>query len=142
MGINTQKVVVGGLVAGAVLAVLDFVANGLLLANQNNAALNALNPDLLANVQGAGMTVLFVVMDLLFGMLVVWTYAAMRPRFGPGARTAMIAGFQVWLVAVLLYLGMTFMGMWTWGYMVLGAVVFLVSILVASLVGGLLYKEA
>jgi hypothetical protein len=141
MAINTGKVVVGGLVAGVVLAVLDMVTNGLIFAEQNTAALNALNPDLAANVQGAGSMVAFVAMDLLFGILLVWTYAAMRPRFGAGAKTAMIAGLQIWLVGLLLYVGMTSMGMWTWGYMITGAFVFLVSMLIAAYVGGMLYKE-
>jgi len=142
MAINTGKVVVGGLVAGVVLAVLDFVTNGLIFADQNTAALNALNPGLAANVEGAGAMVAFTVLDLLFGIVVVWTYAAMRPRFGAGAKTAMIAGLQIWLVALLMYLGMTFMGMWAWGYMITGAIVFLVCMLIAAYVGGMLYKEA
>jgi hypothetical protein len=141
MAINTRKVVVGGLVGGVVLAVLDLVANGLLFADQNTAALNALNPDLAANTQGAAMAVVFVILDLLFGILLVWTYAAMRPRFGPGVKTAALAGLQVWAVAFLMYLGMTFMGMWTWGYMITGALVFLVCMLIAAFIGGMLYKE-
>ncbi len=141
MAINTRKVVVGGLVGGVVLAVLDLVANGVLFADQNTAALNALNPDLAANTQGAAMAVVFVILDLLFGILLVWTYAAMRPRFGPGVKTAALAGLQVWAVAFLMYLGMTFMGMWTWGYMITGALVFLVCMLIAAFIGGMLYKE-
>jgi len=141
MAINTRKVVVGGLVGGVVLAVLDLVANGLLFADQNTAALNALNPDLAANTKGAAMAVVFVILDLLFGILLVWTYAAMRPRFGPGVKTSALAGLQVWAVAFLMYLGMTFMGMWTWGYMITGALVFLVCMLIAAFIGGMLYKE-
>jgi hypothetical protein len=118
------------------------VTNGLIFAEQNTAALNALNPNLAANVEGAGSMVAFVVLDLLFGILLVWTYAAMRPRFGAGAKTAMIAGLQVWLVGLLMYLGMTIMGMWTWGYMITGGIVFLVSMLIAAFIGGMLYKEA
>ncbi len=29
-----------------------------------------------------------------------WWYAAIRPRFGPGPKTAAIAGLAVWLIAV------------------------------------------
>ena len=142
MAINTKKVWVGGIVAGVVLTVIDFVTNGLIFADQNAAALNALNPDLAANVEGAGPAVAFVILDLLFGVVLVWTYAAMRPRFGAGARTAMLAGLQIWLVVLLMYLGMTIMGMWSWGYMITGAIIYLVSMLVAAYVGGMLYKEA
>ena len=141
MAINTQKVVVGGLGAGVVLAVLDAVTNGWLFADQNAAALNALNPNLAANTEGSGAMIGFIVVDLLFGILLVWTYAAMRARFGAGPKTAMIAGFQIWLVALLMYIGMTMMGMWEWGYFIIGSIVSLVTILIASYVGGLLYKE-
>lgn len=141
MTINTRKVVLGGLAAGVVLAVLDFVANGLLLADQNAAAMEALNPELAASVEGASTAVVFIAVDLIFGILLVWTYAAIRPRFGAGPKTAMIAGIQIWLVAMLLYFAMTFIGMWTWSYFLLGAVVFLASVLIAAWLGGKLYTE-
>ncbi|MGD8277789.1 MAG: hypothetical protein PVH00_07175 [Gemmatimonadota bacterium] len=141
MAINTQKVVVGGIGAGVVLAALDYIANGLLLAEQNAAALNALNPELAAGVEGTGMMIGYIVLDLVLGMLLVWTYAAMRPRFGAGPKTATMAGLQVWLVAILMYLGMTMMGMWAWSYFFIGSVVYLVTLLIASYVGGVLYKE-
>ena len=141
MAIDTGKVVVGGLAAGAVLAVLDFVVNGLILAEQNAAAMTALNPALVENMESGGTVAAFIVIDFLFGILLVWTYAAMRPRFGPGPKTAALAGVQVWLVALLLYGSMTFMGMWTWGYLISGAVAFLVIVVIAANVGAMLYKE-
>ena len=141
MAIDTGKVVVGGLAAGAVLAVLDFVVNGLILAEQNAAAMTALNPALVENMESGVTVAAFIVIDFLFGILLVWTYAAMRPRFGPGPKTAALAGVQVWLVALLLYGSMTFMGMWTWGYLISGAVAFLVIVVIAANVGAMLYKE-
>ena len=141
MAINTQKVVVGGIVGGIVFAALDFLVNGVLMADQNAAALNALNPALAENVQGGSVVAAFVALDFLFAILLVWTYAAMRPRFGPGPKTAMVAAVQVWLVALFLYAGMTFMGMWTWNYFFKGSVVFLAIMLIVSYVGAMLYKE-
>ncbi len=141
MAINSQKVVVGGLGAGVVLGVLDFVVNGVIMADQNRAAMTALNPSLAETMESGGTAVAFIILDLLFGVLLVWTYAAIRPRFGPGPKTAALAGFQVWLVALLLYVGMASMGMWSWGYLATGAVAFLVIMIVSALVGGMLYKE-
>ena len=34
------------------------------------------------------------------GILMTWWYAAIRPRFGAGPKTAAIAGFAVWLIGV------------------------------------------
>ena len=107
----------GGLAGGVTLAVLDFVVNGLIMKNQNAAALQALNPTLA-------------------------TYAAIQPRFGAGPATAVRAGVVVWLSALLQYLAMTFMGMWAWSYFVTGAISFLVLTIVASIAGAMLYTEA
>src|SRR5207249_12113958 len=38
----------------------------------------------------------FVVWDIVMGIGLVWLYAAIRPRFGPGAKTAVIAGLALW----------------------------------------------
>lgn len=141
MAINSGKVVVGGLASGGTLAVLDFLVNGLLMAEQNRAAINALNPALTETMESTGAVIGYVIMDLLFGILLVWTYAAIRPRFGAGPRTAVIAAVQIWLVATLAYTGMTLMGMWTWGYLAMGAVVYLVMLIIAATVGGKLYQE-
>jgi hypothetical protein len=142
MAINTGKVVTGGLAAGVVLAVLDFLVNGLLLAGANRAAMTALNPTLAESMESGGTMVVFIITDLVFGLLLVWTYAAIRPRFGPGPKTAVLAGLQVWFVAFLLYFSMTTMGMWTWGYLATASVAMVVIMLIGAVVGGMLYKEA
>jgi hypothetical protein len=141
MAINTQKVVVGGLAAGVVLAALDAVVNGFLLADQNEAAMNALNPALMENMESPGAIVAVVVIDFLFAILLTWTYAAMRPRFGPGPKTAFVAGLQVWLVAILLYAFMTAAGMYAWGYFAVGAATSFVLFQVAAQIGGKIYSE-
>jgi len=141
MAINTQKVVMGGIGAGVVLTALDFVVNGLLLAEQNAAAMEALNPALADNMAGVGMIVTVVAIDFLLAFVLVWTYAAIRPRFGPGPKTAVIAAVQPWLVAAAIYTFMTVAGMYTWGYLAIGAVSMLVLFVVTSLVGAKIYSE-
>jgi ABC-type multidrug transport system permease subunit len=142
VAINTGKVVLGGLAGGVVITVLDLVINGLILAEQNAAALAALNPALAENLETGAPLAGFIVIDLLFGILLVWTYAAMRPRFGPGPRTAALAGVQIWLVALLVYGAMTFMGIWTWGYLITGAIASLVMVIIGGTVGARFYTEA
>jgi hypothetical protein len=41
---------------------------------------------------------------LFLGTLMTFWYAAIRPRFGPGPITAVIAGLAVWLVVVSQFL--------------------------------------
>ncbi len=141
MAINTSKVVTGGLAAGVVLFALDFLVNGVLLMQQNEAALAALSPALAENVESSGMIAFFAAFDLFLGIVIVWTYAAMRPRFGPGPRTAFLAGGLLWLAMAMPYLGQTAMGMWEWGYFFTGLVLFLIMMLLAAYVGARLYRE-
>ena len=142
MAINTQKVVVGGLAAGVVIAAIDFVVNGVLLADQNEAAMNAPNPGLMANLEGGSFIATMVVLSLAWGLLIAFTYAAMRPRFGEGPKTALIAGAQIWCVAALMMSFFTAAGMFTWGYFVTGGLVGIVETVIGAQVAGVLYSEA
>jgi hypothetical protein len=48
----------------------------------------------------SGATIgLFMVMCFGLGIICTWLYAAIRPRFGAGPRTALIASAIVWLLA-------------------------------------------
>lgn len=141
MAINTQKVVVGGLAAGVVLTALDYLVNGVLLAEQSAEAMNALNPDLAESMESTGVIVVAVIIDFLLAIVVVWTYAAFRPRFGPGPKTAFLAGLQPWIVGSLLYAFMAAVGMYTWSYYVLGSIAMFVILQAAAQLGGKLYSE-
>lgn len=141
MAINTQKVVVGGLAAGVVLTALDYLLNGVLLADQGAEVMNALNPDLAQNMESAGTIVAAVVIDFLLAILLVWTYAAIRPRFGPGPKTAFIAGLQLWMIGTLLYAFMTVIGMYPWGFFAIGSVVMFVIFQISAQVGAKIYTE-
>ena len=36
------------------------------------------------------------------GIVLIWIYAAIRPRFGAGVKTAILAGLAVWVIGSLL----------------------------------------
>src|SRR4051812_21420396 len=88
MAMNIKKVVIGGLVAGVVLNVVDFISNYALAARMNAEA-DAFKPGLSAQMSTSSSMVSYIIMDFAMGIALVWTYAAIRPRFGPGPRTAM-----------------------------------------------------
>ena len=77
------------------------------------------------------------------GVLAVWSYAAMRPRFGPGPQTAVLAGLAVWAMSYLyagvyVHAGVVILpAKLTW----LPVVWSLVEVPVATLAGAWLYKE-
>lgn len=49
----------------------------------------------------------FYITTFLFGIVLIWIYAAIRPRFGPGPKTAVIAGLTMWAIDWLL-IGVSF----------------------------------
>jgi len=138
-GINTGKAIVGGLVAGVIIAVGDFVTSMLMAADMETMAA-AHNIDLAA-LEVPSTMALFVLSDLLYGLLAVFTYAAIRPRCGAGPATAAWAGLMVFLAAMLAMFGFTVMGLFTVGAFVKAAVVWLVVMVVATIAGAAIYKE-
>lgn len=141
MAINTGKVVVGGLVAGLIMNVSGFVVQGMMLGSRMMAEMAAVAPSL-ANMQpGGGEIAARVATQFIVGIMLVWMYAAMRPRFGPGPRTAMISALIVWILGFLFYLDWLFVGMMTPATYAIVSVVMIVTLAIASWVGCMLYKE-
>ena len=46
--------------------------------------------------------ILFNVIGLLAGIVAIWVYAAIRPRFGAGIKTAVYRGVAAWILSTLL----------------------------------------
>ena len=91
-GINTGRVIVGGLAAGVVINAGEVVANMFLFEEDVAAALDGLGlaqPD----TSAIGW---FIAIGFALGIGTAWQYAAMRDRFGPGPRTGVCAGLAVW----------------------------------------------
>ena len=95
MTINVNRVLAGGLVAGLVFDGYEAVMNGQIMAPQWAAIMASLNRPHYA----ASQILLFQLVGLVTGLAAVWTYAAIRPRFGSGPRTALIAAAITWLTA-------------------------------------------
>jgi len=140
MAMNSGKVVVGGLVAGVVMNVGDFLINTQILAAENTAFLKRLNLDPAAMESFSGMLP-WIVIDFLMGVLLVWTYAAIRPRFGPGVSTAIIAALIPFVAVTLVLAGFTSMGVFTTGMMIKGSIAALVNTSIGSVAGAWVYTE-
>ena len=133
-----QRVVLGGIAAGVVINVGESILNLVVLGADMEAAMARLN---LPPIGGQAIGV-FVFMGFVVGILTTWLYAAIRPRFGPGPKTAMCAGAIAWFFAYFYSgLGMVVMGMFTARLMTIAVAWGLVEILVAAVVGAALYKE-
>jgi hypothetical protein len=76
------------------------------------------------------------------GLLVVWTYAAIRPRFGPGAKTAVYAGLIPYLGTALILFGLTQGGLLTSALYWKMGLVQLFVFAAGSIAGASVYKES
>lgn len=142
MAINTQKVVVGGLAAAVANAVLGFVVFGMLLGPRMNAELDAVMPGMSAKLQaGTGNIIIMIGSSLAIGWLLAWLYAAIRPRFGPGPKTATYAALVVWLCGFLFYADGYQMGLISGASYMIAAVAALVLNVIVANVAAWLYKE-
>jgi hypothetical protein len=138
--INWGRVLIGGLVAGVVINLLFFAGWVFLLQPALSDALQALGRPLQWSVSG---TVVMIVLSFLNGIVAIWLYAAIRPRFGPGPGTATMAGVAAGLLlGVLPDIG--------WGstlrlipatVFVTDAITTLVIVVIATIVGAWVYKE-
>jgi hypothetical protein len=138
--INYGRVVLGGIVAGLVAGFLDWFLNGVLMGQQWNDAMKSLNrPNAFS---GAFLPLLFLVY-IVGGILLVWVYAAMRPRFGPGVRTAVYTGLVIWVLGgVLPNIMSAVQGMFTLSLIFCTTLASMVELVLGAVVGAALYKES
>ncbi|MGQ0734206.1 MAG: hypothetical protein ACT4QD_11175 [Acidobacteriota bacterium] len=141
MAINRGKVVAGGLVAGLVFNIGDFLINAVFMVAENEQLMTRLGLDPAAMTSIGGMLP-WIVIDFIFGVLVVWTYAAIRPRFGPGPRTAISAGLIPFIAATLIIAGLTSMGLFATTAFLKGTALSLVNVVIGSVAGAWVYTEA
>jgi hypothetical protein len=141
MAINASRVVVGGLAAGVVANIVGFVAFGILLGQRLDAEAAAVAPALRGRGMSSDAIAANVVTSFALGFLLVWLYAAMRPRFGTGAKTAVYAALAVGVCEIASHLEWLIAGMMTPLSYVLASLAGLVQLLAAALVGAMLYKE-
>ena len=136
--VNWARIILGGLLAGLVLNVGEYLLNNSALGEQWQNAMSAMN---LAQPGGSAIAVMVVWMFLV-GIYIVGLYAAIRPRYGAGPKTALCTGLAVWLIYCVLGFGSTLiMGMFP-AKLVLTAVAWeLVEMPLAALAGAWLYKE-
>ena len=141
MAINASRVVVGGLAAGVVANIVGFVTFGMLLAQRLDAEAAAVAPALRGRAMAGEAIAANVVTSFALGFLLVWLYAAIRPRFGPGVKTATYAALAVGICAIASHLEWVIAGLMTPASYVLATLAGLVQLLAASWVGAALYKE-
>lgn len=141
MAINNGRVVAGGLLAGVVMNFVDFLVNGLWLGQRWMDESAALNPRLVDPALESMAMTGWIVSDFLFGITIVWLYAAMRPRLGPGAGTAICSALVVWALTHIAYASFGFMTLYSWNLWLLSTLGALVGYCAGAYAGCAIYKE-
>ena len=136
--INMGRVLLGGLFAGLVINIGEYLFNGVLFAK----AMEESNQRLGLPPVGGAFIVRAVVLTFLAGIVLVYLYAAIRPRFGAGVQTAICAGLIMWFF-VYVYCGLliAFAGFSPMNLAWIGIVWGIVEIPLGAVVGAYFYKE-
>jgi hypothetical protein len=138
--VNWQRIILGGLLAGVIIDAFEGVTNGVVFANDWASVMKGLNSSTNFSVKQIAALNLW---GFLTGIAIVWLYAAIRPRFGEGPKTAVIAGAAMWFMNY--GLGGAFpvvTHMFPLGLAVTTTLIGLVEAVVAALAGAWVYREA
>jgi hypothetical protein len=137
--INVGRVLLGGLVAGVVLNIGEFLLNEVVLGAEMKAEFEKLR----LPQPGGDFIAKAVVLTFIAGIVIVYLYAAIRPRFGAGVKTAICAGLIAWFFAYL-YMGAIYSAL-----LQSPAKIFVISLVwgaveytIGAVAGAWLYKEA
>jgi hypothetical protein len=137
--INWGRVLLGGLVAGLIINAAEYLVNGVILQARWAEAMKGIGkPAMMSGAQIAA----FNVWGFCVGVFTVWLYAAIRPRYGAGPKTAVCAAASVWALGYLLA-GVVPMVLHTLPrrLMAVGIAAGLIEVIAAALAGAWLYKE-
>lgn len=136
---NHSRIILGGLLAGVVINVIEYIANGVLMRDAWTSAMQAMGKS-----EGftTGAMVMFAGCGFLLGIASVWLYAAIRTRYGAGPNTAIRAGLAAWAIGSFIpSLASYPMGSFPTSLLVISTIVALVEIILGTMAGAQLYKE-
>jgi hypothetical protein len=136
--INYGRVILGGLVAGLVLNIGEFLLNEVIFKQQMEEMFKRLG----VPPPGSSFIAIAVAITFLLGILIVCLYAMIRPRYGPGPKTAICAALVIWF-CVYVYCGIlnaALFGIST-SFLIIGMVWGLVEYALAAIAGAWLYRE-
>src|SRR6185369_14393704 len=94
---NIGRLIAGGLVAGLIINIAEGVTNGAILGQEWKAWAATMSVTHQQPTSALAMT-LWTILAFALGLISIWMYAAVRPRFGPGPKTAIIVGLVLWIL--------------------------------------------
>jgi len=97
---NYGRILLGGLLAGLVLNIGEYLLNEVVLGNEMKAFFSRHS----FHDPGGSFIAIAVVLTFVLGIVIVLIYTLIRPRVGPGPKAAIIAGLIAWF-AIYVYTG-------------------------------------
>ena len=138
-GINVKRWLLGGVVAGFIVFFIEGICS-IFYVDAMSAALDAHG---LSMDESLGVMLLAVLISLLGGLVSIFFYAAGRPRFGPGPKTAIIVAVALFLGGYLPSLiGYHLLGLFPVHLLAMWGCLGLFEMILATLAGAAIYKEA
>ncbi len=140
--INAGRVIPGGAAGAAIVFIVAGLLPGITLDSDLKVWHQSTN-NLYTHPSRSVATVFFALMSLLFGLTGTWIYAGIRPRYGPGPKTAVLAGVLVWLSGWLTAaLGHMALGDYPQTKLVIVPCMWgFIGAILATLAGAAIYKE-
>lgn len=134
---NRTRIVVGGLVAGVVINLFEFGVEPLMgTAMEDWLHSLGLTPPTESAMLG------MAALGFLTGLSAVWLYAAFRPRFGAGLRTALLTAIVMWVLTwVIPNFALAALGILTGRLLWLSTWVPLIEMALATAAGAWVYRE-
>src|SRR5690348_13647822 len=102
--INIRRAILGGLLAGLVVNIGEFVLNAFILGHEWDAVMQSLNRLPIS----VSAIILLNVMSLALGICIVLLYASFSSLIGSGYKAAVVAGLFAWFLAYGLGFGWSF----------------------------------
>lgn len=136
--VNVPRVILGGLVAGVLMNISEYVLNEIVLAEEMAALFAGMN---LAPPTGSTIA-LFVLLTFALGIAAIWLYAMLRSHSGAGPGTAACTALFVWFFYA--FLGNA--SFWALGMIGTGLTLTVMAwmlgeIVVGTIAGAYLYRE-
>jgi hypothetical protein len=136
---NYKRIIGGGLVAGVFIAAAESLLSVLFISHRFEAELGALGIKLQMTPASG---IFFSLWGPILGIVSVWLYAAVRPRLGPGPRTAVKVALVVWLLTgVLKHLADAALGIFSLQMGLAYIAIQLFWQIAATLLGAWIYRE-
>jgi hypothetical protein len=113
--------------------------NAIVFARESEEAMKRMNLEPAAGVAIA----VFLIDTFLVGIVIVWLYAAIRPQYGSGPKTALLVGLvMAFLMRIIPSINFGALGMFPKSLLLVAGLWGLMEIVLAAALGSLIYKVA